>query len=164
LVVLSLLCLDLAFSFIVFRIMYCAVQDVRLARASTRSPCKDPLAIAVGVAKLNLVAILTSVFTTSAFYIMACVVLGNESLKRPSAMANGIFIASWMLDSLSNDLCALLVGLGPTQSALELVSTARDADVIGTPATSASLNQNSSVIGHIILPSDGPVADGHSAK
>ena len=39
----------------------------------------------------------------------------------------------WCLDSVFNDVCAVYLGCGPTQAALDLVSQASHADALGIP-------------------------------
>ena len=72
-------------------------------------------------------------------------------------MLNGVFFCFFLVDSLSNDACSLIVGFGPTQSVLEVVCSAQNADVIGIPLPNVPANLDASVIGHVVTQSDAAV-------
>lgn len=143
--------MDLAFSIIVFRIMWNALQSVRLAKKPSASG-QNALAQAVFVAKLNLVTVVVSVSTTTGLYIAAMVLSALESSHQQSATAVAAIFISWLLDSLSNDVCAIVVGFGSSHSALEVVSTACNADVIGCPVSSVLPHVEVSVVGQVLAP------------
>jgi len=143
--------LDLVFSCLVCRIILNSLRSVQLSKASSTLSGEDTLVHAVSVAKLNLATICISVSTTTLFYI--AVILGLALQGSASAAdSEAAVILSLFLDSISNDVCAIIVGFGSTDAALQIVNTAQNADVIGNPLPHTSSHAEASVVGHVVPP------------
>jgi len=153
LLVLAFWLLDLTFSYLVFKIVLNALRRLQLSRASSTFSGGDTLGNAVSVATLNLATICISVSTTTLFY-MAFILAFLLELQTSAYLADAkaAMILSFLLDSISNDVCAIVVGFGSTDAALQIVNTAQNADVIGSPLprTSSHVGRPSVVGGHVV--------------
>ena len=81
---------------------------------------------------------------TSLFYGMfvvlgvVFVVVWGSDLELEDPTASGIVpLMFWCLDSVFNDICAVYLGCGPPQAALDLVIQASQADAVGMPVAGA---------------------------
>ncbi|CAE7885521.1 Wwox [Symbiodinium microadriaticum] len=106
---------------------------------------------AVAVAKNNLRLVLLAVLGTSLHYCTVLALAAWFCVSPQSFLRFKFFhvlFPVWCLDSIFNDLCAVYIGCGPTEEALELVSHVAEATVVGRPTEDASIPGQVVVAGH----------------
>lgn len=143
LAILVLVVLDGVFSWSAYTALRSVVRDVRMVMPAQEA---GRLSTAMAVARANLCLVVLAVLGTSLFYGMFVVggvafllfyqagpVQQNEDYSdAPFALAL-VPLVIWCLDSIFNDVCAVYLGCGPTQAALELVTQASQVDAVGMP-------------------------------
>lgn len=148
-----LLVLDGIFSWSAFTSLRAILRSVQMVMPTEESN-KSIVSNSLAVAKANLWLVALAVLGTSIFYAMLIVLLGavtifyqHESERQesytgysgytepsdPTLVQGMVPLLIWGLDSIFNDLCAVYLGCGPTQAALQMVMKASEADAVGVP-------------------------------
>ena len=128
---LGLLVLDGLFSFYAWRGLKQVVDEVQAAMPPTTV---GKVGAAVNIAKINLGLVILSVVSTSIHYCVFSFFLiwwGIAPDQFGEVRLFSFVMPTWCVDSILNDLCAVYIGCGPTQAAVELMSRATQATVIG---------------------------------
>ncbi|CAE7892566.1 unnamed protein product, partial [Symbiodinium microadriaticum] len=154
-----LVVLDGIFSWSAFTSLRAILRSVQMVMPTESN--KSIVSNSLAVAKANLWLVALAVLGTSIFYAMLIVLVGAVTIfyqhesehqesytgyesypgysgytdepSDPTLVQGMLPLMIWCLDSIFNDLCAVYLGCGPSQAALQMVMKASEADAVGVP-------------------------------
>lgn len=158
-----LVVLDGIFSWSAFTSLRAILRSVQMVMPTESN--KSIVSNSLAVAKANLWLVALAVLGTSIFYAMLIVLVGAVTIfyqhesehqesytgyesypgysgytdepSDPTLVQGMLPLMIWCLDSIFNDLCAVYLGCGPSQAALQMVMKASEADAVGVPVAEA---------------------------
>jgi len=132
--------LDGIFSWNAFKALRQVVSGIKSSLPA--GGVENKLTVAVRIATNNLWLVLLAVLGTSLHYVALIIALGLHQAGVWGFKFHifyFILFFTWCVDSFFNDLCAIYIGCGATQAALELVAQANEADAVGIPKSDPAM-------------------------